>query len=60
MSKKEIKSEVEMSEYKGNPMIVIHELDEDGKRKPYPFSFGTKKAKLILKHIKEIQELIND
>jgi len=56
MSKKEeIKSEIEIGDYKGNPTIIIHELDKDGKRKPYPFSFGTKKAKLIVKHIEDIE-----
>lgn len=55
---KEVKSEVEIGEYKGSPTIAIHELDDKGTRKPYPFSFGVKKAKLILAHIKEIEDFV--
>ena len=56
MSKtKEIKTEVEIGDYKGNATLVIYELDQDGKRKPYPFSFGIKKAQLIIKHIEDVE-----
>lgn len=56
---KPLYSEVEIGEFKGAPMIIIHEIDEDGKRKPFPIvQFGTKKAKAIVKHIKDIEEFI--
>ncbi len=38
-------SEVSESEYKGNPMIVIKSTAED----KFPFQFGVKKAKLVLR-----------
>lgn len=56
MSKPEIKTEIEIGEYKGSPTLTIHEIDEKGNRKPYPFSFGKKKAKAILEHIEEIKK----
>ena len=49
-------TEVEIGEFKGNPTISIYETDEKGERKPYPFTFGVKKAILIAKHINEIRE----
>lgn len=49
------KSEIEFGEFKGSPTVTIHELDDDGKRKPFPFSFGKKKAQLIVKHIEDIE-----
>lgn len=51
----EIKTEITHGEYKGSPTIMIHELDDEGNRKPYPFTFGTKKAKMIVKHIEDIE-----
>lgn len=51
-------TEVDFSEYKGNPTIAIYEVDDKGVRKPYPFSFGVKKAELILKHIEEIKKFV--
>lgn len=53
--KEEVETEVTRGEYKGSPTIMIHELDEHHQRKPYPFTFGVKKAKMIVKHIEEIE-----
>lgn len=53
---KETKSEVEIGEYKGSPTFIIHELDDEGKRKQYPFSFGKKKAKLILANLEDLKK----
>lgn len=53
-------TEVEIGEYKGSPTITIHEVDEEGKRKAYPFTFGVKKAKLIVKHIEDIEAFAED
>lgn len=59
MSKKEptkdLKTEVEIGEYKGSPTLTIHDLDINGNRKPYPFGFGKKKAQLIIRHLEEIK-----
>lgn len=44
----------EESEYKGNPMIVLKNNEEDR----YPFSFGLKKAKLILAHLEDIKKFV--
>jgi len=54
---KELKTEVETGEFKGNPVLTIHEIDKHGERVKYPvLAFGKKKAQAILKHIKEIEE----
>lgn len=45
---------VEESEYKGNPMIVLKNNEEDR----YPFQFGLKKAKLVIEHIEDIKQFI--
>ncbi len=42
------------SEYKGNPMLVIKNSEED----KFPFSFGLKKAKLILEQIENIKKFV--
>jgi hypothetical protein len=47
-------SVVSESEYKGNPMIVIKNSEED----KFPFQFGLKKAKLILENIEEIKKFV--
>ena len=45
---------IEESEFKGNPMIVIKNDEED----KYPFQFGVKKAKLIVENIEEIKKFV--
>jgi uncharacterized protein YgiM (DUF1202 family) len=45
---------VEESEFKGNPMIVIKNTEDD----QYPFQFGIKKAKLVLENIEEIKKFV--
>lgn len=45
---------VSESEYKGNPMIVIKNDEED----PYPFQFGVKKAKMVLENLEEIKKFV--
>ncbi len=45
---------VEEAEYKGNPMIVLKNTEEDR----YPFQFGLKKAKLVLEHIEDIKKFV--
>ena len=47
---------VSESEYKGNPMIVIRNNEED----KFPFQFGLKKAKLILENIEEIKRFVEE
>jgi hypothetical protein len=42
------------SEFKGNPMLVLSQGPDDR----FPFSFGLKKAKLILEHIEEIKSFV--
>ena len=41
-------------EYKGNPMIVIKNSEED----KFPFQFGLKKAKLVVENIEEIKKFV--
>jgi len=45
---------VEESEFKGNPMIVLKNSEED----KYPFQFGVKKAKLVLEHVEDIKKFV--
>lgn len=47
-------SMVEESEFKGNPMIVLKNSEDD----QYPFQFGVKKAKLVLENIEEIRKFV--
>ena len=42
------------SEFKGNPMIVIKNSEDD----QFPFQFGVKKAKLVLENIEAIKEFV--
>lgn len=44
----------ERSEFKGRPMLVLKNDEED----KYPFSFGMGKAKKILGHIEEIKKFV--
>jgi hypothetical protein len=45
----------EESEFKGNKILGIYDLDDKGEKKPYPFSFGKKKAQAIIRHLEEIR-----
>ena len=47
---------VERSEYKGRPMLVIKNGEED----KFPFSFGLAKAKKVLACIDEIKKFVAD
>lgn len=44
----------EESEYKGNPVLTLKNNEEDR----YPFTFGVKKAKLMLDHIEDIKKFV--
>jgi hypothetical protein len=57
-NQKEIKIEVEVGEFKKSPVISFHELDDKGERKPYPFTIGIKKAKIILANLKAVEEFV--
>ena len=45
---------VSESEFKGNPMLVIKNSEED----KFPFQFGLKKAKLVLENIEAIKAFV--
>jgi hypothetical protein len=61
MPKSELKTKVEIGEYKGNAMCTILELDDKDKPKPYPLlNFGIKKAEAILANIDEIKKFVED
>ena len=45
----------EEGEYKGNPVLTLKQTEDDFR----PFSFGVKKAKLILEHIEDIEKFVN-
>lgn len=57
--KEELVTEAAISDYKGSPVLSIYEV-KDGKVQPYPFSFGKKKAAMILKHIEEIKKFVGE
>lgn len=42
------------SEFKGNPMIVLKNSEDD----QFPFQFGVKKAKLVLENIEAIKAFV--
>ena len=44
----------EEGEYKGNAVLTLKQSEKDFR----PFSFGLKKAKLILEHIKDIEKFV--
>lgn len=57
---KEIRTEVETGEFKGNEVITIWEIDDEGKRKQFPLlSVGRKKAQAILDNIEKIDAWLN-
>ena len=45
---------VEESEFKGNPVLILKNTEEDR----FPFTFGVKKAKLMLEHIEDIKKFV--
>ncbi|MGA2090327.1 MAG: hypothetical protein ABSH12_02565 [Endomicrobiales bacterium] len=45
---------VSESEFKGNPMLVLKNSEED----KFPFQFGLKKAKLIIENIDSIKKFV--
>jgi hypothetical protein len=47
---------VEITEYKGRPIIAIKRNPEDR----FPFSFGVSKARLILDHIEDIKKFVEE
>lgn len=55
---KELKTEIENTEYKGAKTLTIWEVDDEGKRAQYQLlGFGKKKAQAIIKHLDEIKKL---
>jgi len=48
---------VEIGEYKGKPVIS---LTEEGMHGHHPFSFGLRKAQLILDHIEDIEAFVTE
>lgn len=50
---------IEESEFKGNKVITIWSVEENGEKSKYPIiSFGLSKAKEILIHIDKIKEFV--
>lgn len=47
-------SEASESEYKGSPVLILSQGAEDR----FPFSFGLRKARLILEHIEDIKNFV--
>ena len=54
--KGEFKMQVERSEFKGRPMLVIKSDDDD----KYPFSFGLSKARKIVACIEDIKKFVEE
>ncbi len=44
----------EENEFKGNPVLSLKNTEKDR----YPFTFGVKKAQLILEHIADIEKFV--
>ena len=47
---------IEKSEFKGKPILVLKNDEED----KYPFSFGMSKAKKIIESIEEIKKFVQE
>jgi hypothetical protein len=47
---------VEKAEFKGNPIIKLKSNEDD----QYPFSFGLRKAKLVLQNVEEIKKFVEE
>jgi hypothetical protein len=43
-------------QYKGNDMLVLRDRDDD----KFPFSFGVRKARLILAHLDDIRQFVTE
>jgi hypothetical protein len=54
-----MKSEIELTKFKGADVFTIWEVDENGERKKFPIiSFGKKKGEAIVKHLKELKDFV--
>lgn len=54
-------TKVVVGDYKGSPVLSIFEIDSEGNQGAYPVvSFGSKKAKAILKHLDEIKSWVDN
>lgn len=47
---------IEIKDFKGNPIISLKKDEDD----EYPFSFGLKKAKLIVENYDEIVKFVEE
>jgi len=47
---------IEVTTHKGRPILVLKREADD----KYPFYFGIYKAKLILQHVEEIRQFVED
>ncbi|MBS3167373.1 hypothetical protein J4403_04160 [Candidatus Woesearchaeota archaeon] len=47
-----------IGEFKGHKTLILTEGDAEQDK--FPFSFGLKKAKLILQHINDIKKFVED
>ncbi len=47
-------SDANESEYKGSPVLILTQGPEDR----FPFSFGLRKARLMLDHIDDIKKFV--
>ena len=48
-----------IGEFKGHKTMILVDEGSEASEK-YPFSFGLKKAKLILEHIEEIKKFVEE
>ncbi len=48
-----------IGEFKGNKILILTEEGQESSDK-YPFSFGIKKAKLILENIEDIKKFVEE
>lgn len=54
-----MKTEIELTKFKGADVFTIWELDDNGERKKFPVvSFGKKKGEAIVKHLKDLEDFL--
>lgn len=61
MKNKEVKTIVEIGEYKGNSIFTIWSVNNEGVKSQYPLiSVGRIKAKAIINHLEELKDFTGE
>jgi hypothetical protein len=54
-----MRTEIEITKFKGSDVLTIWEVDENGERKKFPvIAFGKKKGEALVKHWQDVKEFV--